>query len=150
MDMGTHMIDVLVGLLGMPKSIYAEVETLTHRYKVEDSSSIIMKLENGAHVVATFNWNSKTWSHEFEIIGTEAKVKWHPYDGPKIVKTVGREINEIDMPNHDNVHYPLIEDFVSSVLEGREPVVTAEEALKTTKVVDVIYQSANRGKEILL
>ena len=149
-DMGTHMIDVLVGLFDVPVSVYARVETLTHQYRVEDSASIIMKLKNGAHVVAGFNWNSKTWSHEFEIIGTEAKVKWHPYDGPKVIKTVGREINEIDMPNHENVHYPLIEDFVSSVLEGREPVVTAEEALKTTKVVDAIYQSANRGKEILL
>ena len=149
-DMGTHMIDVLVGLFDMPISVYAKAETLTHQYKVEDSVSIIMKLENGAHVVATLNWNSKTWSHEFEIIGTEAKVKWCPYDGPKIVKTVGKEINEIDMPNHDNVHYPLIEDFVSSVLEERAPLVTAEEALKTTKVVDAIYESAKKGREISL
>lgn len=149
-DMGTHMIDVLIGLFGLPKTVYAKVETLTHRCQAEDSSSIIMKLENGAHVVASFNWNSKTWSHEFEIIGTEAKVKWHPYDAPKIVKTVGREIDEIDLPNHDNVHYPLIEDFVSAVLEGRTPLVTAVEAFKTTKVVDAIYESAAKNKEILL
>lgn len=149
-DMGTHMIDVLVGLFDTPASVYAKVETLTHPYEVEDSASVIMKLKNGAHVVATFNWNSKTWSHEFEIIGTEAKVKWHPYDGPKIVKTVGREIDEIELTNHDNVHYPLIEDFVSSVLEGRAPLVTAEEALKTMKVIDAIYESANKGREISL
>jgi len=149
-DMGTHMIDVLVGLFDIPKSIYAKVDTLTHSYKVEDSSSIIMKLKNSAHVVATFNWNSKTWSHEFEIVGTEAKVKWHPYDGPKILKTVGRQISEIDMPNYSNVHYPLIEDFVSSIFKGREPLVTAEEPLKTTRVVDAIYESANKNKEVLL
>lgn len=149
-DMGTHMIDVLVGLFGLPESVYAKVDTLTHHYKVEDSASIVMKLKNGAHVVATFNWNSKTWSHEFEIIGTKAKVKWHPYDETKIVKTVGRRIREIDMPNHDNVHYPLIEDFVSSIFENRRPLITAGEAFKTTKVIDAIYQSANKNKEIIL
>ncbi len=149
-DMGTHMIDVLIGLLGMPETIYAKVDTLTHHYKVEDSASIIMTLKNGAYVIATFNWNSKTWSHEFEIIGTEAKVKWLPYDGPKIVKTSGREIKEIDMPNHDNVHYPLIEDFVSSIFEKRNFLITAEEAIKTTRVVDAIYRSANENREVSL
>lgn len=149
-DMGTHMIDVLIGLLGMPKTIYAKVDTLTHHYKVEDSASIIMTLKNGAYVVATFNWNSKTWSHEFEIIGTKAKVKWHPYDGLKIVKTVGKEVTEINMPNHHNVHYPLIEDFVSSIFEKRKPLITAEEAFKTTRVVSAIYESANKNKEVIL
>ncbi len=150
LDMGAHMIDVLVGLFELPEVLYAKVETLTHDYQVEDSASILMKLKNGAHVVATFNWNSKTWSHEFEIIGTEAKVKWHPYDGAKIVKTVGRKVEEIEMPNHDNVHYPLIEDFVSSILEKRRPLITVEEAFKTTRVVEAIYQSANQNKEIRL
>ena len=149
-DMGTHMIDVLVGLFDLPRTIYASVGTLTHNYKVEDSSSIIMKLRNGAHVVATFNWNSKTWSHEFEIIGTEAKVKWHPYDGPRITKTVGREISEIDIPNHENVHYPLIADFVSSIFEDRDPAVTPREALKTNVVIDAIYESAGKRREVSL
>lgn len=149
-DMGTHMIDVLVGLFGVPEALYAKVDTLTHDYQVEDSVSAVMKLKNGAHVVATFNWNSRTWSHEFEIIGTEAKIKWHPYDGTKIAKTVGRRIEEIELPNHDNVHYPLIENFVSSIFEKRKPLITAEEALKTTKVVEAIYRSANQNKEIRL
>ena len=56
----------------------------------------------------------------------------------------------MDLPNQDNVHYPLIEDFVSAVLEGRAPLVTAGEAFKTTKVVDAIYESAAKNKEILL
>lgn len=47
----------------------------------------VMKYENGTQVTASFHWNLKTWSHEFEIIGTEANVKWHPYDGPKVLKT---------------------------------------------------------------
>ena len=147
-DMGTHMFDVMIGLLDLPQTVYAKVETLTHDYAVEDSAVAIMKYDDGPQVIASFNWNSKTWSHEFEIIGTEAKVKWHPYDGPKIIKTVGRDIQEIEIPNHDNVHYPLIEDFVDCVEQGREPRTSVAEAAKTNLLLDAVYESSKLGQEV--
>ena len=147
-DMGTHMFDVLIGLCGLPEKVYAGVATLTHDYAVEDASAIIMTMPGGAQVVASFNWNSKTWSHEFEIIGTEAKVKWHPYDSPTVLKTVGRETTTVETPSHANVHYPLIEDFVSAVEEGRDPAVTPTEAAKTNRLLDAVYRSARENREI--
>ena len=146
-DMGTHMFDVLIGLLGMPQTVYAKAETLTHDYAVEDSSVAIMKMPDGAQVMASFNWNSKTWSHEFEIVGTEAKVKWHPYDSDTVVKTVGRDITEVPAPNHENVHYPLIEDLVSAVAEDRDPAIPAAEAAKTNRLIDALNLSAREGRE---
>lgn len=147
-DMGTHMFDVLIGLFGLPERVYAKVETLTHDYAVEDSAAAIMTMPGGAQVVCSFNWNSKTWSHEFEIIGTEAKVKWHPYDSPSVLKTVGRDIKEIETPNPENVHYPLIEDFVSAIEEGRDPRISAAEAAKTNLLLDAIYRSAKENREV--
>jgi 1,5-anhydro-D-fructose reductase (1,5-anhydro-D-mannitol-forming) len=149
-DMGSHMFDVLIGLFGLPKKVYAKAKTLVQPYEVEDSSVMLMELQNGADVVASFNWNSKTWAHEFEIVGTEAKVKWSPYDGPNITRTVGREIRDIEMPNPENVHRPLIEDFVQAVLENREPIVPLAEAAKTNLLLDAVYKSAETGKEMLL
>jgi len=149
-DMGTHMFDVLIGLFGLPKKVYAKVATLTQDYAVEDSAAAIMTMRDGAQVIASFNWNSKTWSHEFEIIGTEAKVKWHPYDSAWVVKTVGRDVEKIEAPNHENVHYPLIEDFVSAVEEGRDPAVTAAEAAKTNRLLDAVYESARDNREVEL
>jgi len=149
-DMGTHMFDVLIGLFGMPEKVYAKIATLTHDYPVEDSSAIIMTMPDGAQVTASFNWNSKTWSHEFEIIGTEAKVKWHPYDAPTVLKTVGCDIKDVEMPNHENVHYPLIEDFVSAVMEDRDPLVTAAEAAKTNLLLDAVYRSASENREVVI
>jgi len=149
-DMGSHMFDVLIGLFGMPRKVFARVRTLVHSYEVEDSAVIIMELQNGADVIASFNWNSKTWAHEFEIIGTEAKVKWFPYDTGRIVKTVGRDIEELDMPNADNVHAPLVEDFVQAVLTGRDPIITIGEAAKTNVLLDAVYRSAESGGEVKL
>jgi predicted dehydrogenase len=147
-DMGTHMFDVLIGLFGLPERVFAKVETITHSYKVEDSSVLIINYTNGMQVIGSFHWNSRTWSHEFEIIGTEAKLKWHPYDGPAVVRTVGRHIQEIELPNHSNVHYPLIESFVSSIAEGEEPAVSAEEAAKTNRLLDAVYFSARERREV--
>ena len=149
-DMGTHMFDAMIGLLGLPARVVAKVATLTHSYAVEDSAAAIMEFASGAQVIASFNWNSRTWSHEFEIVGTEAKIKWHPYDGPTVMETVGREIEEIELPNHPNVHYPLIEDFVSCVLEGRQPQVCVAEAAQTNLLLDAIWRSAQEGREVLL
>jgi predicted dehydrogenase len=147
-DMGCHMLDVMIGLFGLPESVYARVETLTHDYPVEDSSVVIMKYKDGPQVIASFNWNSKTWSHEFEIVGTEAKVKWHPYDAKDIVKTTGRDIEQIELPNAENIHAPLIEDFVSSIVDGKEPQTTVIEAAKTNLLLDAIGLSARKNREV--
>jgi predicted dehydrogenase len=147
-DMASHMFDVLIGLLGMPRTVFARNANLVHAWDVEDSSAMVMTLESGALVTASFSWNSKTWSHEFEIVGTEAKVKWHPCDGPKVLKTVGRQVDDLDMPNAENVHLPLIEDFVAASREGRQPRVSLAEAAKTNRLLDAVYESARCGKEV--
>jgi len=149
-DMGTHMLDVLIGLFGLPQSVVARCDNLVHCWDVEDSAAVMMRLRGGAMAVGSFHWNSKTWSHEFEIVGTEAKIKWHPYDGPKILKTVGRESEEIDCPNAENVHLPLVEDFVRAIHERRQPVVPLSEAAKTNALLDAIYQAARSGQEVTL
>ena len=149
-DMGSHMFDVLIGLLGMPKTVMARCENLVHRWEVEDSSVLIMTLESGAQTIASFHWNSKTWSHEFEIVGTEAKVKWHPYDSGPVVKTVGRDISQLDLPGAENVHLPLVEDFVRAVIDGRDPIVPLAEAAKSNRLLDAVYESAETGREVQL
>lgn len=147
-DMGTHMFDVLIGLLGMPASVYAKCDNLLNDWDVEDSAALVMTLADGAQITASFNWNSKTWRHEFEIVGTEAKLDWLPYDSGPIIKTVGRNTQNIDLPSAENVHLPLVEDFVRSVLTGTPPVSPISEAAKTNFLLDAVYASAATGKPV--
>ena len=149
-DMGSHMFDVMIGLLGLPRSVYAKTKTLVRPYDVEDAAAIVMEMANGASAVAAFNWNSKTWSHEFELVGTEAKIKWHPYDSGKVLQTVGREQELLDLPNAENVHAPLVQDFVEAAVSGREPAVPLAEAARTNRLLDAVYGSAAAGQEITL
>ena len=149
-DMGTHMFDVLIGLFGLPCSVYAHCVNQVHQWDVEDAAAILMTLRNGAQVTASFGWNSKTWRHEFEIVGTEAKIDWLPYDSGPAIKTVGRETTNLDLPSAANVHLPLIEDFINAVQEHRPFVCDLAEAAKTNLLLDAIYQSAREKREIVL
>ena len=149
-DIGSHMFDILIGLFGLPKSAYAKCDNLVHQWDVEDAASILMTLQNGAHVTASFNWNSKTWRHEFEIVGTEAKLNWLPCDSGPVIKTVGREVQQLDLPNADNVHQPLVDDFVEAVLQHREPICPVAEAAKTNILLDAVYRSVQENREISL
>lgn len=157
-DMGAHKFDMMIDLCGMPKQVSCVMDTLTHDYEVEDSFSAVMKLENNAHCVATFNWNSKVWTDEFEILGTEGKIVLKPCDSesmevhlnPKIVKGMGSEITTVLKFNHPNVHYPMIKDFENAVLNDERPTVDAEEGYKTNRILEALERSAETKKTIIL
>ncbi len=149
-DMGVHMFDVMIGLFGMPVSVYARCENLVHSWDVEDTASVLMSMPDGAQATASFAWNSKTWRHEFEVVGTEAKVTWHPYDSGQVVRTVGRQVDSLDLAPAENVHLPVVQDFVEAVLTGRQPVCPLAEAARTNHLLDAIYRSAAEGREVKL
>jgi predicted dehydrogenase len=149
-DMGCHMFDVLIGLLGMPRSVFAKVATLTHRYEVEDSAAVVIQMPDGAQVTADFHWNSKSWANALEIIGTEGSLTWSPFDAGKVIQTKGRERCEHDLPHAHNVHEPLVADFVRAIRTGEPPAVPLEEAVKTNALLDAVYRSAKSGREVML
>jgi len=147
-DMGSHMFDVLAGLFGLPTRVFSRCENLTQGWDVEDSAAAVMQMANGALATASFNWNSKTWRHEFDVIGTEARVTWLPYDSGPVVKTVRREKEMLDLPNPENVHWPLIEDFVDTVQNSRPPRYPLAESAAANTILDAIYQSAAESREV--
>jgi 1,5-anhydro-D-fructose reductase (1,5-anhydro-D-mannitol-forming) len=149
-DMGTHMFDVLIGLCGLPARVYARCDNLVQKWDVEDTASVLMTMPDGAHVTASFSWSSKTWRHEFEIVGTEAKLDWLPYDSGPVSKTIGRQTEQLDQPSAENVHLPLVEDFVQAIRAGRAPACPLAEAAKTNLLLDAIYQSAAGNREVVL
>ncbi|MDO9541644.1 MAG: Gfo/Idh/MocA family oxidoreductase [Kiritimatiellia bacterium] len=148
--LGSHIFDILIGLFDLPLSVCAQCATLTNDWNVEDCAAIIIKLRNGALFTANFNWNSRTpCRHEWEFLGTRAKVSWGwPHDSEPLLKTVGREVQKIEIQKVKNIHLPLVQDFVDAVLNNRQPLCTVEEAFKTSLLTDAIYRSAAEGREV--
>lgn len=149
-DMGSHMLDVMIGLLGMPEKLTVLSDHLVHDWEVEDTSSILMQMPNGAQVYASFNWSSKTWRHEFELVGRESRLVWFPYDSGELRKTVGRENINLSLPPAENVHLPLVQDFVDALLFGKQPVCPLSEGIKVNVLMDAIQRSAREGVDVLI
>jgi predicted dehydrogenase len=149
-DMGSHMFDVMIGLFGLPESVDARCANLVHSWDVEDSTVCSMRLEGGAIVQSRFHWNSKHWRHEFEVVGTNAQLLWSPYDSGMVIKTSKGRLEEIDLPNSENVHLPLIENFVRAMITNRAPLSSLADALKTNILIDAVYKSASSCKEVNL
>lgn len=147
-DMGCHMVDVVIGLLGMPTSVYAKCGNLVHGYAVEDSTSALMTFASGTQLMASFAWSTKGFLHDMDILGTDAKLSWQPFDSGKVTRSAGRESEEFDLPNAANVHTPLVQDFVEAVRDRRPPVSPLDQALLTNRVIDAVYASASSGREI--
>ena len=143
-DVGSHRLDLLAWWFGLPRQLVAHVETLIHDYDVEDSATVLMKLADGAQFTGSFHWNSKTWTDEIHVVGTEAKVALQPSDGDGAVVTVGRDIEHSKIPNPENAHYPLIDDFARAIVEDRGPRFTGTDGMKATEIMDVVFESSRR------
>ena len=143
-DVGCHKFDLMAWWFGMPKRIVGCVETLTHGYFAEDSASLLMTLPGGAQVTGSFHWNSKTWADEIHIVGTEAKITLIPCDGNEMTITIGRDTEWRKIPNPENQHYPLIDDFTRSIVEDRQPQFTETDGINATQILDAIYDSSRR------
>ena len=153
-DMGSHRFDLLTGLFGMPTQVWAACETQVHRYEVEDAATVYLKLGNGAQCASTWQWNSKTWVDHLSIIGTLGKVVLEPVDSPNLTLYIGKDRSQErfdeTIPLPDNVHQPMIQNFIDSVLQGIDPLEVGEEGLKINRVLEAIDQSADSGCTIQL
>ncbi len=157
-DMGCHKFDLLQEFLGDVKSVQALMDTMTHGYEVEDSCTILLQMESGAHCQACFYWNSKVWTDEFVILGTEGKIRMIPGDGdsveielpPRVLKGMGKEVTTITKPNDKNVHAPMIDDFAKAVLGDRVPKISGEVGYQTNRILAAVEESARTGKRIYL
>ena len=67
-----------------------------------------------------------------------------------VIKTSKGRLEEIDLPNSENVHLPLIENFVRAMITNRAPLSSLADALKTNILIDAVYKSASSCKEVNL
>jgi predicted dehydrogenase len=111
-DIASHRIDVLNYLFGPPASVKAQLSNVVHHYAVEDNATVMIEYENGVRGVVDVRWHSKIHRDECRIRGTEGEIEMSPLNGPDLVYPGGRE----SLPTHENLHYPLIANFVDAAL----------------------------------
>ncbi len=179
-DIGVHMVDALLWLMGNPKLLTASATMSKHHAKeignlkdsgaltgavhsnevfnaeemtVEDFSSGSLMFENGARVNFTVAWAANMpESSEIRLIGQKCGISIPDCKIYSASKDVG--ILPTDPPLYPNEpffgHFYLF-DNVRKVLNGKaDPIVKPEETINTARILEAVYQSAEQGCEIKL
>ena len=144
-DIASHRIDLINYFFGRPARAAGFLSTLVQPLEVEDNATVMIDYESGARGVVDVRWHARPPRDEFRIRGTEGEIDLSPLNGPDLVHPGGRE----SIPAPENLHYPCVEDFVSSVLRGIAPGSSGATALLAEWVMDraAATSRASRAEE---
>ncbi len=166
-DIGVHILDLTLWLMGHPKPTYASGVTYQKfgkrpdvvgfmgqwdykNFTVEDMAAALIRFENGATVVleSSFVANIKDELNNTTLLGTEGGAQAYPLT---ITQERHRSVfsYEPQIPNRNiNTHYAEMKAFVECIRDKKEPLVTGEHGLMVAQIMDAIYKSSDVGHEV--
>ena len=177
-DLGVHMIDLAIWLMGNPTPVsvvgstyckFAEDDTLADSehakfgdvkedgiFNVEDLAMGFIKFDNGACLSIEFSWasNIEREGRYIEFMGTKMGSRWHSSDN--VLKLFGEANGStVDiLPNIEirekSGHRRNIDHFVECVLGNANPIFMPQQGVDMIKILGAIYKSAETGREIIL
>jgi predicted dehydrogenase len=115
---------------------------------VEDSATVLMEYPSGMRAIVDVRWNSRVQRDELRIIGSEGELELTPGNDAEIEFRSPGENWKRRLTPCENLHYPMIENFVSAVLDGTELVSSGRRAAETDRVITAAYESARTGRRI--
>jgi len=161
MDMGVHCIDLIQYVSGSKvKQVAAMHDTMTFQYEVEDSSTILMRLENGClcTVQSNFNVPDEAAKWRLEFFGTKGRL----LGGAVIGQVDGGTVDAMFLEGNKgydaqqdkteeekaklevefgNMYTREIVSFGESVLEGKPLTVPAQDAVDVQRIIEAAYIS---------
>ena len=162
MTQAIHMLDIASWFNGGIKSVYGR-NLHNRKLSVEDNSLGLIEYNSGAlGVIDCSTSTNPGFGSKVEIIGTENSVQL--YEG-RIVKWGGKSNREIESINNQITeidsqtwgkkyfgygHIFQIEDFVSSLIENRQHLISVKDGLRTLEAVLAFEKSAKDRREVFL
>ena len=165
-DMGVHCIDLLQYVLGSQAAEVAAMHgTQTFHYEVDDSSTVLMRMQNGCQCVVQSNFNipdnAAKW--RLEVFGERGRLLGDSVIGQVDGGTIdaiflteqggydaqqdhaGAERTELHTEFGD-MYAREIESFSNSILTGSPLEVPASDAVQVQRVIELAYRSNDEKK----
>lgn len=143
-DTGSHRLDLLCWLLGEPDRVAAFAECREMPIEAPDMETLLIRMVNGVHVTTRHGFRTGS-RDEFEIVGTAGTLSATPVDGPGLTLRTAKGEETWDLPKHENVHFPLIDDFARRIDAGLPPLYTGEDGMQASRIIAAAYESARYG-----
>lgn len=148
---GAHSFDRLRWLMGSEiVEVFAYAQTYDSRKTVEDSAVVALRFANGAMGMTVHNWVTDIKAQfkcDLDIHGTEGAIRidtWNSLEFSNAHHTWRQRRERDDMFEKE------IGEFVSAIVEDREPCVTGEDGRRSLACVQAAYESARIGKPVRL
>jgi len=162
-DLGIHKVDLLRFLLddeivqvsGMEGSLDKK-DSEGNPISVCDNMVCLLKTKKGSFGTAAFSWSYYGDEDNSTIIYCEKGIIkiYSDKDFQIIVNKFGEEIINYQLEeiqtNDNQTLTGVIDEFISSIIENRQPAVTGEDGIKSLKIIEAAVESARTGKVIKL
>ncbi len=156
-NQASHHLDLLKTIMGDPISVFAKNFNHLANIEAEDTSLVIFKFKNNKSAIleATTAVRPKNLEGSISILGSKGSVKIGGfalnqvsyYNIEKNKNIIGEKYNQIDFnlghkKFYNHVFYCLKNNLISEF--------NAFESMKTVKLINAIYKSAESQKEVYL
>jgi len=154
-DRGIVMLDLALWLMGFPEPAGLMASMYSHKTKsVEDSSAVFIRMKNGATLTIEVSW-TMLLDKDFlycNLFGTKGSALINPLRIHKEMHGNLVNVTPTKMERPENMYKRSYEyelkHFIGAV-HGLNPIIsTGDEALQRMKLVEAIYESVEKGKEI--
>ncbi|MDE3096505.1 MAG: Gfo/Idh/MocA family oxidoreductase [Chloroflexota bacterium] len=166
LDVGVHMLDLAVWLMGNPEPLRVSAQTQRkfgtrpeiakmmrnawdpERFDVEDFAVALVHFANGATLLLRTSWAAHIDAETFSVrlVGTEAGATTTP---PMVYR------NHAGIPADEQLQIQKASSYEREiahwlrVVEGSEPqIVTPEETVNVQRIIEAAYRSAEERREV--
>lgn len=174
-DLGVHMIDLAVWLMGNPTPVavsgstyckFADNDSVDSEhadfgdrveedgiFDVEDLAMGFIRFDNGAVLQIEFSWasNIEKETRFVELRGTKAGFNWNGDEIKVFTEVDGKQINDViksDSPTGG--HCENLSHFIDVLQNGEKPCYEPQQGIDMIKILTAMYKSAEEGREIRL
>jgi predicted dehydrogenase len=138
-DFGCHRIEVLLHLFGGVRQMTALGAAVVFDREVEDTATATFQFQRGTFGVLTVTHAACEPQDTLDVYGTRGSIHVPSLnDGEMRVLAAKGERSE-SHPPAENIHAPLIEDFVAAIQKDRKPTVDGEIGRMVAGIEDQIY-----------
>ena len=149
-DGGIHYVDVLRNLAGDPERLYALAPSHKTISGLEGEDSMVVTAAFQDSLTGFLRYTcgaSLSSKRDVRVTGTKGRLRYTVFGGEVAVET-GEGARVYPVESEISGIKRMVRDFIGAIDEGREPIMSGQEALNDLAVVLASYESVRTGAPV--